>query len=617
MSWTNELYQLYDKIAGNEKLLEQYPLLPLYHSSVNAQIALTITEDGTFAAATRLEDKTAAVTIIPVTEDSGTRTSSPAPHPYADKLEYIAGDYMQYCNVDNLKKYEMYCEQLHAWANSAYSHPAVMALEAYIKKRTLVTDLVQSGVLKVDAAGKLTDDKIAQIAQSDCFVRVAVNYTDLNRERRTWLDQSLYQSYIAYQSDAAADRQLCYATGKETVCTYKHPSKILNAGSKAKLFSANDESGFTYRGRFANKEQAVSIGYEFSQKMHGALKWLIDRQGITIEGSLKVVAWETCLASVPKIDEDAFCLGAGMEGLDTWEDTPETFASYQDQLSNMIFGCKQSLDTDARVMVLLLDAATPGRVSVNLYSELLASDFYENLLAWHRDTAWYRYDSAKKQNCVNSFGIRLIADYAFGTETGTFVTCKPEIRRETYSRLLPCIIEGRKLPEDIVRMLAAKASRPQSYETNYWRMLLEVACGMIRKNKIDHGEECNVGLDKTCRNRDYLYGRLLAVAEVAERATYDAGETRVPNALRYFSMFSNQPYRTWAVIRERLEPYLEKMKPGQRQWYTNLIDDIIALFDHADFTNNGRLKPEYLHAYSCQRKELYTKQSKEAEEEVQ
>ena len=615
MSWANELYQLYDKIAGNDDLQEQYPLLPLYHSSVKAQIELTITEGGAFAAAARIEDKASAVTIIPVTVDSETRTNSPAPHPYADKLEYIAGDYMQYCDADNQEKYTMYRDQLHAWAKSEHSHPAVTALAAYLEKRTLMADLVRAGVLLVDQNGKLTDDKITQIEQCKCFVRVVINYTDLTKERRTWLDQTLYQSYIAYQSSGAANRQLCYATGKEALCTYKHPAKILNAGSNAKLFSANDEGGFTYRGRFANKEQAFSIGYEFSQKMHGALKWLIDRQGITIESSMKVVAWESSLGVVPKIDEDAFGLGAGMEGMDAWDDLPETFASYRDGLSKMIFGRQRSLDTTDKVMVMLLDAATPGRASVNLYSELTASDFYENLLAWHRDTAWYQYDRVQKRDCVNSFSIRTIADYAFGTENGNFAACKPEVKKSVYSRLLPCIIEGRKLPEDIVMSLAAKAARPQSYK-NCWFSLLAVACGMIRKNKIDHGEECNMGLDKTCKTRDYLYGRLLAVAEVAERATYESGEKREPNALRYFTMFSNQPYTTWAVIRERLEPYLQKMNSGQRRWYTDMIDEIIDLFDHADFINNNRLKPEYLHAYSCQRKALYTKKSTEAEEEA-
>ncbi|MFR1502213.1 MAG: type I-C CRISPR-associated protein Cas8c/Csd1, partial [Ruminococcus sp.] len=69
-------------------------------------------------------------------------------------------------------------------------------------------------------------------------------------------------------------------------------------------------------------------------------------------------------------------------------------------------------------------------------------------------------------------------------------------------------------------------------------------------------------LDETCTRRDYLYGRLLAVAEVAESVALnkkEGNDARITNARRYFTAFVNQPYRTWNVIRQRLEPYLSAM----------------------------------------------------------
>ncbi len=61
----------------------------------------------------------------------------------------------------------------------------------------------------------------------------------------------------------------------------KHPSKIRNSGDKAKLISGNDESGFTYRGRFASKRsQAVSVGYVVSQKAHNAFEMADPETGI-------------------------------------------------------------------------------------------------------------------------------------------------------------------------------------------------------------------------------------------------------------------------------------------------------------------------------------------------
>ena len=61
-------------------------------------------------------------------------------------------------------------------------------------------------------------------------------------------------------------------------CTEKHPAKLRQGKDKAKLISTNDANGFTYRGRFVSKKEAISIGYETSQKIHNALRWLIQKQ---------------------------------------------------------------------------------------------------------------------------------------------------------------------------------------------------------------------------------------------------------------------------------------------------------------------------------------------------
>src|SRR5690625_1704571 len=75
----------------------------------------------------------------------------------------------------------------------------------------------------------------------------------------------------------------CYVTGKETLLTTQHGSRIRNAGDMSKLISANDKSGYTYRGRFAKPTEAVQVGYDVSQKAHHALRWLIQRQGTNID----------------------------------------------------------------------------------------------------------------------------------------------------------------------------------------------------------------------------------------------------------------------------------------------------------------------------------------------
>lgn len=125
-----------------------------------------------------------------------------------------------------------------------------------------------------------------------------------------------------------------------------------------------------------------------------------------------------------------------------------------------------------------------------------------------------------------------------------------------------------------------------------------------------------MALDENCTDRSYLYGRLLAVADVAESRAYERGEARTTNAKRYFEAFSNRPCTTWGIIRARLEPYLEKLNKMNtsgysENYYANLIHEITDKFELDDFSDNSKLDPIYLHAYSCQIKEFYSGNKKD------
>ena len=104
MAWMKRLaetYDLYQDLAGIVKD-GQPVLLPVSHSTINAQIEVTLNEAGEFVMG-KVVEKGDEVTIIPVTEDSAARSSGVAPHPLCDKLCYVAGDYS--------KNYKMKCER--------------------------------------------------------------------------------------------------------------------------------------------------------------------------------------------------------------------------------------------------------------------------------------------------------------------------------------------------------------------------------------------------------------------------------------------------------------------------------------------------------------------------
>lgn len=145
--------------------------------------------------------------------------------------------------------------------------------------------------------------------------------------------------------------------------------------------------------------------------MHNALKWLIQKQGQYF-CSLTLIIWASALQPVPdelnKISVE-----------DSWYDDdeteyPDTMPSYKKQLSRYLTGYAQKFDDDTKIMIMGLDAATTGRLSVSLYDELQSSEFLKNLENWHENSAWIRF--YKKQNLIKSFSLYEIILSAYGTE---------------------------------------------------------------------------------------------------------------------------------------------------------------------------------------------------------
>jgi len=395
------------------------------------------------------------------------------------------------------------------------------------------------------------------------------------------------------------EKQLCYASGEYVSSTYKHPSKIRNSGDKAKIISANDESGFTYRGRFADKEQAVSVGYEYSQKIHNALRWLREKQGKNID-SLTVIVWASAMQVIPDTSESFFDDSFFDDLTDEKAaDIPSTMPLYMDMLNKRIFGVSERLEPNTKVMIMGLDAATTGRINISMYSELESSQYLRNIEKWHSETAWLRFYGKSKKKIINSFSVYDIVRYAFGTEQGAFVDCDKKLMRDNILRLLNCITNGVKLPSDIVNALYQKASNPLAYENNYnHRSVLETACGMIRKNIIDGKGDVSMAYDPNITDRSYLYGCLLAIADKAESEAYDEQErnVRVTNARRYWNAFSQRPYMTWGIIEKGLRPYMNKLGKAQVK-YSKWINEITSKMDVSAFADNSRLEPMYLLGY--------------------
>lgn len=639
MNWIAALCDLYEKneaLAG-VMIPEEPMLLPIYHTTVTAQITITINGDGEFLDAEIVpnEDK---LTLIPVTEKSASRTAGIEPHPLCDNLKYIAGDYNHYVDEkDCSENYKLYMEQLKSWAESDHTHEKVRAIYQYLKKGTVMKDLCEKGVLELAENGRPSADKKIQIvSQVEAFVRFRVETGEALTEdmledvsgryfQECWKDRTLQQSYINFCNSQQKEWGLSYLTGKTMPISYLQPKKIRNEGDGAKLISSNDETYYTYRGRFKSKEEAFSIGYEDSQKVHNALKWIIRKYGSNL-GSLCIVTWETDLGRVPdwKADSHSICEEAEENFDDSWEDETEGTemdAAGAARFRKALRGYEKNLSRSSRTVIFAFDAATTGRLAMMECKEYQTSRYVKSLEDWYKRCEW-RHEAVSKDKGKYSFtgmvGIRDAAELLYGTEqNGSFsMKGKEERYKEVAKRWLPCILEGRQIPKDMVRLAVRRASAPTSFKSRFlWQRVLGLACSMVKQQyQIEFGEEWTMALDETCKRRDYLYGRLLALADRIEYRTFDKEDGRETNAKRYMCAFSQHPFRTWKVIEEKLEPYLSRLKPAERLTYLRLMNEIYNNFSIDDYEDDTALNGLYLLGFHNQSYALQKRRENEEEE---
>ncbi|AQT83281.1 CRISPR-associated protein Cas8c/Csd1, subtype I-C/DVULG [Paenibacillus larvae subsp. larvae] len=624
MSWLLNLYETYESnldrvgVAEKKNKDQEFTLLPISHTTQTAHIEVTVTEEGEFHSASII-DKSDASTLIPCTEDSSSRSGSKvAPYPLHDKLSYVAGDFKAYGGqVKKEDPFIEYIKQLGDWAASPYGHAKVKSIFNYLKKGQLIGDLVKHRILAVDENNLLIGkwhDKYSSLygekpkifsvlsgGQESAFVRFNVS----NSLKDVWKDQEMYESFIGFYNHKLGDEKLCYVTGNMLPSTEKHANKIRNAADKAKLISANDSSGFTYRGRFHDSKEVASISYDVSQKAHNALKWLIHRQGKIIDQRVFLV-WANDAPVLPGPEEDAFSLGFG--SLVKVEKKSFTNKEFANEVAKALDGYKNNLaSSKSNVNLLILDSATTGRMAVLYYRNMDKELYFDRLTKWHTSCVWlHRYRKDQNGDYVQFYGAPATKDIAYAAYGPK---ANDKVVKGLMERMLPCIVDERKIPSDIIKSAFHRASNPVSMEKWEWEKTLSITCALINKE-----EGYEVALDKQIDDRSYLFGRMLAVADVLERRALGSEETRATNAIRYMNSFSQHPERTWRVIQASLQPYQARL--GAKGYYlSSLIDEIASKLKCEDF-NNKPLSGKYLLGFYSQRHELYQKKEKDTESNV-
>lgn len=624
MSWLHDLYEVYESNMEHVGVVDKkrngatYTLLPISHTTQTAHIEVDITETGDFHSAFVIENKEESNTLIPATEESSSRAGAKiAPYPLHDKLSYVAGDFKEFGGkVKGEEPFTYYIENLQKWVESPHTTDKIKTIYTYLQKGRLIQDLIKHNIVFLDQDKKMIKKwhkdfeslhgerppifSAVSGDQESAFIRFNVR-SNAKVNQKVWEDTEIYDSFIQFYNHSLGEEDYCFVTGEWKPVTERHANKIRNSADKSKLISANDTSGFTFRGRFNKSHEAVSVSYDVSQKAHNALKWLIHRQAKIVDGRVFLV-WGTKRLDVPDNSEDSFDLlelAGGDESVEEISQAPYTAETFADEVSKAISGYKADLDSIPEHVILLnLDAATTGRLAVVNYRNMDLDSYLENVKHWHSTCVWlHKYRKSSEGKFVEFYGApssRDIAHAAYGTKVNDKVV------KEVMDRMIPCVIDRREIPKDIVNSAFYRVSNPVSLEKWEWEKALSITCALINKK-----EGLEMGLDYNNTDSDYLFGRLLALADVLERRALDSSETRATNAIRYMNSFSKHPARTWKTIQESIQPYQMRLG-GKALDITKMIDEVGSMINAEEF-NNKALSGKYLLGFYSQRHELYKK----------
>ncbi|MCG7488045.1 type I-C CRISPR-associated protein Cas8c/Csd1 [Vibrio sp. Of14-4] len=618
MTWLTTLYKTYDELEKrNANLPFEQQVMPICHTLQNAHIHISINSQGKFLRAEVLE-KTQVV--LPATEQSAGRSSGLCAHALADKIQYIAKDYAEFGGIKK-SGFALYKTQLKAWCDSKHSHSAVRAVYQYIEKGTVVADLIAEKVLHAHAGQLLT--KWVNGGELPALLKILPKEKGLfdqgsalvcwsveipgNPQSKTWLDPNIQQSWIAFDSENGDDTALCYATGENKLVASNHPAKIRHSGDKAKLISANDKSGYTFRGRFLSNDEACNISFEVTQKAHNALRCLLAKQSVFRNGDQVYLAWAISGKEVPEFNElDLNDLASFLEQTDSVDHTQDLGQAYANQLKRYFNGIKNKnqLDDNEQIALLGLDSATPGRMGIVYYRKTIAKEFLERLEQWQLDFGWQQRVKINEQwQWVKSApSLYRVLDGVYGDVLKSADTLKKNL----ITRLYPCIVEGRPIPQDIMQSAFHRAINRVAYKSDQtwlWLLNLGIACSLIkgfyiRTKNATLQKEYPMALQQDNTSRDYLFGRLLALANKVEKIALSNGEAnRLTTAERFMTQFVNRPAATWLNINNALMPYQQRLfnnYQGYDEATKALFSQIHSMFKSDDFISNQKLGPEFL-----------------------
>ncbi len=536
-----------------------------------------------------------------VTEESAVRTSSPIPHCLFDKYKYFVGK-------ESVQ--EQLFKQIEEFAK--YSKNANVAI-----------------VLKYCRAGTLKDDVINAKVKGkidDSLVLFCVNRNGV-AENQLWRMPDIYHDWVSYQEFKLTSVVLVLdaLTGRKMPGSKLQGRKV---SGNAKLITSNDGNNYTYRGMLSDSRQVVEIGRESLEKAHQFLFYLLHSRGIRCDTQV-LVTWTIDAADdlpQPPVTSDEFEFEdedvVGDEQIELAAKTGIDFAqAIRESLTRGRLN--NAFVKHPKTAVLMLDAATDGRMAVVFYRELASEEYLERIAAWHESAAWRliysitkQGEDGKSQTKYNAYvgapTVDRIIQVVFGRQKSASDDGYKKMKRQVRELIVRAIFDGQPLPKSFIERALTRLSRPLSFidsKDKYGKQNfmdeLAVFCSMLKQNYlINRKEKIEMQLDVSCSDRNYLFGRLLGAADKLEEYALSKGgkDRMVTAAIRYMQLFAQRPFTTWGTIHNQLQPYIQKVKGSIAFCEIEAIKNAFSKVE--DFQDDAPLTALYLLGYYQERNRI-------------
>lgn len=620
MTWISALADTYDLLLADSETPDRGMLFFRYMTAQPAWI-VTVTSAGEFAGAREAPPKTPR--LIPCTESSVCRTNGIDAHPVCDNLQYIAGnsailkkDFFQNLTGDDREFFETvfrkmkagfrdYLKKQEEWNSWIVSSgeaacPVLDAVHKYVTEHDVIADLA-SALEPVrdlmDRAARLYETAPAARKKFQEEFRLFLRGLAYFECKDLPEDSGVSGSAAAASWNRFCDSRngkgslrLCPVTGKKAVPAAGYPRKIRFDADLTRLISMGDTAGLTFRGKYRNPDDLTKISEDASQKIHKALSWLIRHCSSHFGGQYTMI-WapgsRQRLPSPLKRREYPKTADGGDPAREEQEDGsfawPEIWP--------------ESLSPDQRVCVMAVDSLSKGRLSVAMWEETDAANYREAFQIWTSDLEICSLPAGTFFPDISW----IISDLCGNAGGG-----------KLHSLVLRAFLDRGPFPEDLMRKLMRKVLTESPREDV--RYAVRNAAALIRACEIRNNKRrISVMLDAELRDRSYLFGRLLAVADNLESYVLMKRHEITPTAaMRLMQQFSVMPAATWknlelSLSRSRRSLEFQPESRGFLVSRENLIDEILSLFSPEDFASDSSLEPVFLLGFHHQRCSLLQK----------